>query len=61
MVEASAKKEYIVPFSYKKIFTPEECSEIARTFKSYDKDNNGVMDAKEFQQTCKDLGHDEIT
>jgi Ca2+-binding EF-hand superfamily protein len=45
----------------KKIFNPEECTELARAFKGYDKDKNGTMDAKEFKAVCKELGHDEVT
>ena len=63
MVEATeaAQKEYVVPFSYKKIFTPEECNEFIRSFKNYDVNKDGSMDAKEFAQVVKDLGYNSVT
>lgn len=60
MVEASAQ-QYVVPFALKKVFNPEECDLLARTFKAYDRDKNGTIDAKEFRQICKDTGHGDIT
>lgn len=59
MVEAT--KTYVIPFSFKKVFTPEECTALERTFKAYDKDKSGSIDAKEFKQVCKDLGHGDVT
>ena len=59
MVESS--QEYEVPFKYKKVFTAEECTELLKAFKSYDKDGNGTMDAKEFSAVLKNLGHTEVT
>lgn len=59
MVEAS--KDFVVPFAFKKVFSPEECTSLVRTFKSYDRDKSGKIDAKEFRQVCKDLGHGDIT
>ena len=59
MVESS--KEYVVPFAFKKVFSPEECNELARAFKSYDKNKDGHMDASEFKKVCKELGSDEVS
>lgn len=62
MVESSAASEkYVVPFTYRKHFSPEQCTELVNSFKNYDKDNNGVMDKAEFKQALKDMGHDEVT
>ena len=47
MVENS--KAYEVPFAYRKHFTPEECSEMANSFKNYDKDKSGSIEASEFK------------
>lgn len=59
MVEAS--KEFIVPFAFKKVFSPEECTSLTRTYKMYDRDKSGNIDAKEFKQMCKDLGHGDVS
>lgn len=59
MVEAS--KALVIPFAFKKVFSPEECTALERTFKTYDKDKSGSIDAKEFKQVCKDLGHGDVT
>ena len=64
MVEATEQVpeyEYAIPFSYKKIFSPEECNEFIRAFKGFDKDGNGSMNAAEFKQAVIDLGHRDIT
>lgn len=59
MVEAS--KDLVVPFAFKKVFNPEECTALVRTFKTYDKDKSGTIDAKEFKQVCKDLGRGDVS
>jgi Ca2+-binding EF-hand superfamily protein len=59
MVEAT--KSYTIPFAFKKVFSPEECTSLERTFKAYDKDKSGSINAKEFKQVCKDLGHGDVT
>ncbi len=59
MVEST--QEFVVPFAFKKVFSPEECTSLVRTFKSYDRNKSGDIDAKEFRQVCKDLGHGDIT
>mmetsp|Transcript_54055 Transcript_54055/g.74167 ORF Transcript_54055/g.74167 Transcript_54055/m.74167 type:complete len:115 (+) Transcript_54055:64-408(+) len=59
MVEAAAV-DYTIPFEYKKIFSPQECTELVKAFKSYDKNNDGTMDSSEFKQTLKDLGHGDL-
>jgi len=58
MVEAQV--DYTIPFEYKKIFSPQECTELVKAFKNYDKNNDGTMDASEFKQTLKDLGHGDL-
>jgi len=60
MVESSAR-EYIVPFKYKKTFSAEECTELGKAFKSYDKDGNGTMDVKEFSSVLGNLGHSDVS
>jgi len=59
MVEA-AKVDYTIPFAYKKIFSPQECTELVKAFKNYDKNNDGTMDSSEFKQTLKDVGHGDL-
>lgn len=60
MVEATLQT-LTVPFSYRKIFNPEQCTELVNAFKTYDKNKDGTMDAKEFKQVLKDLGYSEIS
>jgi plastin-1 len=59
MVEAS--KDFVVPFAFKKVFSPEECTTLVRTFKTYDKDKSGNISASEFKQVCKDVGRGDVT
>jgi len=59
MVEAT--KDLVVPFAFKKIFSPEECTALVRAFQAFDKNKDGTMDAKEFKQACKDIGHGDVT
>ena len=59
MVESSSEK-YDVPYTYRKHFTTEACTEMVATFKSYDKDGNGKMDKNEFKAALKNMGHDEV-
>jgi Ca2+-binding EF-hand superfamily protein len=61
MVEASTSKEIAVPFSFKKIFTPEECTTLVGAFKSFDKDKSGTICASEFKNACKSMGHSDVT
>ena len=41
MVDAAP--EYIIPFQYRKVFSPEDCSQIVQTFKNYDKNQNKTI------------------
>lgn len=50
MVEAS--KDFVVPFAFKKVFSPEECTALVRAFKAYDTDKSGNISAKEFKKAC---------
>jgi Ca2+-binding EF-hand superfamily protein len=59
MVEAS--KDFVVPFAFKKVFSPEECTALVRAFKAYDVDKSGSINASEFKKACKDLGHSDVT
>lgn len=59
MVEAS--KDFVVPFAFKKVFSPEECTALVRAFKAYDVDKSGNISASEFKKACKDLGHSDVS
>ena len=61
MVESTNTRTYEVPFADRKHFSPEDCAEMANSFKNYDRDNSGTIDAHEFQQALKDMGHAEIS
>lgn len=63
MVEASATAEekYIVPFEYRKIFSPEQSTELVRSFKNYDTNSDGHMDKTEFKNAVIDMGYRDIT
>lgn len=59
MVEASAVS-YHIPYTYKKLFSPEECTEIIKFFKLADASGDGHIQASEFGQILKHMGRDEI-
>lgn len=63
MVESTepAKQSYDVPFTYKKHFTPEQCTEMTSAFKNYDENQDGTIDSKEFKNALKNMGHDSYT
>ena len=61
MVESTNTRTYEVPFADRKHFSPEDCAGMANSFKNYDRDNSGTIDAHEFQQALKDMGHAEIS
>lgn len=46
---------------HKKALSAQEQTELIKAFKSYDKDGNGTMDAKEFKNIMIDLGHRKTT
>lgn len=60
MVEAAANN-YEVPFIYKKYFTTEQVTEMVNSFKSYDANSNGNIDAAEFKAALHGMGHTEYT
>jgi hypothetical protein len=59
MVEAT--QEYEVPFLYRKKFSPEESTEMVKSFKNYDVNKDGHMDKKEFKAALVDMGHRDVT
>lgn len=59
MVELTKTLE--VPFAYRKHFSIEECQEMVNSFKNYDTDNNGSINANEFKKVLKDMGHSEVS
>lgn len=73
MVESSQTTEisYDVNFEMKKHFTPSEITgtiylfdpfqELQHSFKLYDLDKNGTMNASEFKQVLLDLGKRDVT
>ena len=60
MVEETGDK-YEIPYTYRKHFTPEACTELIKTFKNYDKNGDAKMDKGEFKAALKDMGHDEVS
>lgn len=60
MVE-SAEDKYDIPYTYRKHFSPESCTELIKTFKNYDKNGDAKMDKNEFKAALKDMGHDEVS
>lgn len=58
MVEAA---DYTIPFQYRKVFSPEDCSQIVQTFKNYDKNADKAIQATEFPKMLKDMGHGDLT
>ena len=61
MVEAAAVETYEVPFTYRKYFSTEQVTEMVNSFKSYDANQNGNIDAAEFKNALKGMGHDSIS
>jgi Ca2+-binding EF-hand superfamily protein len=59
MVEST--QDYTIPFQYKKVFTPEECTELVQNFKNYDANKDGHICLKEFTKILKDMGRSDIT
>jgi hypothetical protein len=50
-----------IPFTYKKMFTPEECTEIIKAFKHYDTSGDGKISAGEFAKILKDMGRSDVS
>ena len=61
MVDASAAVELHIPFQYKKIFSPQECTELINSFKNYDHNKDGTICLKEFKSILKDLDRSDVT
>ena len=59
MVASSDK--YDIPYTYRKHFSPESCTELVKTFMNYDKNGDQKMDKSEFKAALKDMGHDEVS
>jgi Ca2+-binding EF-hand superfamily protein len=53
--------DYTIPFQYRKVFSPEDCSQIVQTFKNYDKNQSRTIQASEFGKMMKDMGHGVLT
>lgn len=51
MVEAST--QYHIPYTYKKLFSTEECTEIIKFFKAADKSGDGHIQADEMKHILK--------
>ena len=60
MVE-TADYNLVIPFTYKKKFSPEECTEIVKAFKHYDDNKNGSICIREFRSCLKDMGRDDVS
>ena len=57
----SSEDKYDIPYTYRKHFSPEACTELVKTFKNYDKNGDCKMDKNEFKGALKDMGHDEVS
>ena len=61
MVEANAPGSYEVPFTYRKYFNTEQITEMINSFKGFDTNSNGTIDAVEFKAALSGMGHGDIT
>ena len=61
MVEANAPGSYEVPFTYRKYFNTEQITEMINSFKGFDTNSNGTIDAVEFKAALQGMGHGDIT
>ena len=63
MVQANPEQHqtYEVPFTYRKYFNTEQVTEMINAFKGYDTNQNGSIDAAEFKNALRGMGHDDIT
>ena len=52
---------FTIPFTYKKIFSPEECTEIINAFKHYDTSKDGNICVNEFKLCLKDMGRSDVS
>ena len=52
---------YEIPYVHRKLFSPEQCTELVSMFKHYDKDHSRSIDPAEFKQVLHDMGHTELT
>ena len=60
-MEGQPEMTYEFTFDQQKNLGPEERSSLIRSFKNYDTNKDGVMDAKEFKNIMIDLGYRKIT
>jgi len=62
MVEANpGAAAYDVPFTYRKYFNTEQVTEMINAFKGYDTNSNGSIDAAEFKNALRGMGHTDVT
>ncbi len=57
----STTNNFTFTFEQQKSITPQEQTAFIKTFKSYDKNGDGVMDQSEFKNIMIDLGFRKIT
>ena len=53
MVDA---KNYEIPYTYRRLMTPEEQVAVIRSFKNFDKSGDGKIEQSEFKSLLKDMG-----
>jgi len=58
MVEPS--QGLVIPYQYRKYMTPEEQSQIMRSFKNFDLNKNGSICRSEFNALLKDMGRTDV-
>ena len=58
MVDA---KNYEIPYTYRRLMTPEEQVAVIRSFKNFDKSGDGKIEQSEFKALLKDMGRTDVT
>lgn len=59
MVDATPK--YEIPYTYRKLMSPEEQSAVIRSFKNFDSSKDGVIEQSEFKNLLKDMGRTDVS
>ena len=62
-ISETMQNDYEIPFSIRKVLTPEQCSDIVNSFKNHKKekyDSDGLRQAQ-MELALKEMGHDEVT
>ncbi len=54
-------KEFNISFEMKKVFTPQEITEMIQSFKFYDSNKDGTIHFDEFKKILHDMGRKDIT